>query len=86
MVSRYLRIISVANNIIPRQVRIMSCQLMILNRSIGQVHRQASAQGSCCATNVISTAMHTVIVRTSELVNHIGSVKFCFIVHVIFHY
>ena len=64
----------------------MSCQLMILDRSIGQVHRQTSAQGGCCTTNVISTAMHTVIVRTSELVNYIGSIKLSFLIHVIFHY
>ena len=42
----------------------MSCQLMLLNSSIGEMHRQASAQGCRRATNVISTSKHTVFVRT----------------------
>ena len=43
------------------------------------VHRPASAQGSCCPTNVISTVMHTVIVITSELVNYIARVSSVFL-------
>ena len=66
--------LSVINNIVSGQVRLMSFQLMLLKSSIGEMHRQASAQGCRRATNVISTSKRTVFVRTGELVNYIGSV------------
>ena len=50
------------------------------------MHHQASAQGSCCATYLISIAMLTVIVWTSELVNYISTVKLSFLIHIIFNY
>ena len=44
--------LSVTNNIVSSHVRLMSCQLMLLYSSIGEMHRQASAQGGRRATTI----------------------------------
>ena len=51
-------------------------QLMLLNRSIGEMHSQASAQGCRRATNVISSSKHTGFVRSGEFVNDVANFTF----------